>query len=78
MQPCFEANNGDIFIASGNADEAVMGRRLGKLFGAIEGAIADDHNPIRAIALQESMGEKNRFLDSPRRISRFQLAREVA
>src|SRR5690242_12118221 len=78
MQPCFEPNNGDIFTAPGNADEAIMGRRLGKLFGALEGAIADHHNPIRTVALQESMREKDRFLDSPRRISRFQPAREIA
>ena len=78
MASHFEADNGDIVFAAVDFDKLKMARRLGELFGPVERAVADHHDPIRTAAFEKSVGEKNCVLYSSGCIRGFKISAQLA
>ena len=78
MPAHFEANDADVVLAAAHPDKAQLIAGVGELLGAREGAVTQHHDAVGAAALEKCVGEKNRVLHPPRRVGRFQAARQLA
>ena len=67
-----------LVFAAVDFDETQMRRRLGVVFRAGEGAVADHHHSIRTAAFEKGVGEIDRLFDSPGRVGGVQVARQLA